>query len=62
MKREEILKIIKDLSHSQGLYGRILRDLLEMKSESPEEFEECMQTLEAQNFKEPLDLIRYIEE
>lgn len=62
MKREEILKIIEGLSHSQGLYGRILRDLKDLEQENPEEYEECMQTLEAQNFKEPLDLIRYIEE
>ena len=53
MKRERILEIISDLSKSQGLYGRLLRDI-ELDPTIPD-------TLEEQNFKDSLDLILFIE-
>lgn len=62
MKREEILGHIKGLSHSQGFYGRLYRTLMEMKEETPEDYEEVMQEWEAQNFKDPVELVIYLEE
>ena len=53
MKRERILEIISDLSKSQGLYGRLLRDI--------ELDPTILDTLEEQNFKDSLDLILFIE-
>lgn len=61
MKREQILAVIKMLAKSQGLYGRILRDLEECKANFPDEYEQTMQLLEEQNFKSELDLIYYFE-
>ena len=52
MKRERILEIISDLSNSQGLYGRLLRDI--------ELDPTILDILEEQNFKDSLDLILFI--
>lgn len=51
MKREEILKTFESLARSQGLYGRILRQLND----------EILEHLEKQNFKDAVDLVMYIE-
>ena len=51
MNKDQILKTIKDLAKSQGLYGRILRDMND----------EVLEYLEEQNFKDPLDLVLFIE-
>lgn len=57
MKRNEILNVIRQLSMSQGFYGRLLRDM-----ETNEEFaEEVLTELERQNFGDAVDLVMYIE-
>lgn len=61
MNEEQILETIRNLSHSQGTYGRILRDLEEEKKNNPEVYQETMQSLVEQKFKDPVDLIMYIE-
>ena len=58
MKREEILEVFRSLSQSQGFYGRLLDDLYSVSEDVKEAF---LSHLEAQNFKDPLDLILYIE-
>ena len=57
MKREQILETIRRLAMSQGSYGRLYNDLMS----DPEYCEEAMAFLEAQNFKDPIDLILCIE-
>ena len=58
MKRDEILATIKDLAQSQGMYGRLLSDLENMPQEM---YNTIMADLEAQNFKDSVDLVLYIE-
>ena len=58
MKRNAILKTIKDLSKSQGAYGRLLDTI---KTLSKEDYNTFMLHLEAHNFSSPLDLIMYFE-
>lgn len=58
MKREQIENILQSLAMSQGLYGRLLNQIYSL---SEEEQEQVWQNLEEQNFKEPLDLVMYIE-
>ena len=58
MKRDEILAKIKDLAQSQGMYGRLLSDLQNMPQEM---YNTVMENLEAQNFKDSVDLVLYIE-
>ena len=52
MCREEIVLTIKRLAQSQGFYGRVLRNLTD----------EQLDYLEAQNFKDVLDMILWFEE
>lgn len=61
MKEAQIIETIERLSQSQGLYGRILRDLEETKENDPEAYRETMELLESQDFKTPVDLVMYIE-
>lgn len=51
MNKEEILNIFKSLAQSQGFYGRILENITE----------DQLDYLEQQNFKDPLDLILFLE-
>lgn len=57
MKRDEILETIKSLAQSQGSYS-MLSDLENMPKEL---YNTVMADLEAQNFKDAVDLIMYIE-
>ena len=61
MKFDEILEVIKGLANSQGFYGRLLRSIQEIEEESPEDFDNLVKELEAQNFQEPLDIVLYFE-
>lgn len=57
MNREEILETIRSLAKSQGFYGRLLKIL-----ESDElDALAYLELLEEQNFKDPIDLILFIE-
>lgn len=58
MKRDEILETIRSLTQSQGSYGRLLQDLEKMPKEL---YNTVMADLEAQNFKDAVDLVMYIE-
>ena len=62
MKEKEILAVILDLSHSQGSYGRLYRDLMELKESDPDKYAKLMQEWEAEQFEKPLDLILLLEE
>lgn len=57
MNRKEILNAISNLSSSQGFYGRLYEQLTN-ESEDSERF---LSELEAQNFKDSVDLILYLE-
>ena len=58
MKREEIMETIKSLAGSQGFYGRLYGDLMELDED---EYDEVMTKLESQNFKDGVDLVMFIE-
>lgn len=51
MNREQILAVFRSLAQSQGLYGRILRDITD----------EELDYLVSKNFKSDLALILFIE-
>lgn len=58
MKMKDIIKVIEDLSYSQGFYGRLLRSIDEL---SEEEYDLLTEELEGQNFKDSLDVVLYFE-
>jgi hypothetical protein len=57
----DVINILTELSHSQGFYGRLLRDLSEIKEYEPERFELIVTEIESQNFTSPLDVVLYFE-
>ena len=59
MDRQAIRGTFEMLAHSQGFYGRLLRNIDEMDEEDREK---VWSDLESQNFKDAVDLILYIEE
>lgn len=61
MKMEDILKAIKDLSNSQGFYGRLYNNLMEIKANDKETYNKIKTELESKQFTDILDLVMYIE-
>lgn len=61
MKMNAIMDTIKELSQSQGFYGRLLANILAIKEKSPSAYDLLTEELEGQNFKDPVDMILYFE-
>jgi hypothetical protein len=58
MNRHEIEKVLIQLSHSQGSYGRLLRDISNMSDHEREEF---WASLEQKGFKDAIDVVMHFE-
>ena len=58
MSFKKALEIVRELSYSQGFYGRLLRNMQEITEEERQEFEE---DLAFNKVKTDLDLIFYFE-
>ena len=58
MDREKILDAVRMLARSQGFYGR----LYEFLTSGTDEAENMLQEMEAQNFKDTLDMVLWLEE
>lgn len=54
MSGDDILNTIKSLSKSQGFYCRLLEQI--------QDNDEALEYLEQQNFKDPVDLILFLEQ
>lgn len=61
MKRDEIMAVINGLAKSQGFYSRMAMTLGVMQTEDPAGYDRIMSELEAQNFKDSVDLVIYLE-
>lgn len=61
LDRDDILAGIAELARSQGLYGRVLRVLEELKEENPDKYDRVMTELEDQHFTTFLDFILWFE-
>ena len=61
MDIEQIMAVIRSLAESQGYYGRMYNELLEMQTNDPEKWEEVKNTLEGQHFNDTLDMVLYFE-
>lgn len=57
----DIREAIKQLAKSHGSYGRLDARLDELQAEDPDKYDEVMQELDAQNFKDMVDLVMYLE-
>ena len=61
MDIEQIMAAIRSLAESQGYYGRLYNELREMQTNDPEKREEVKNMLEAQHFKDSLDMVLFFE-
>lgn len=52
---------MRQLSHSQEYYGRLLERILYVKEYGPEVFEEFKMVVEEQHFKDPVDVVLFFE-
>lgn len=59
MKRNEIMDAIRVLANSQGFYARLLESIEALDEVKKEMFFEMM---EAQNFKDTVDLVMFLED
>lgn len=59
---EQVIEVIEMLSYSQGFYGRLLEEILFMEENEPYKFEKFKRIVEAQGFKDPVDVVMFFEE
>lgn len=57
----QVIEVIQNLAHSQGFYSRMYERILYLKENEPESFETFKNEVEAQNFKDPVDVVLYFE-
>ena len=61
MKMNQILAAIRTLAHSQGFYGRLYRDIVDMMENDVDSYAELAEQLEAQKFGDAVDMVLYFE-
>ena len=62
MNINEIMEAILGLANSQGFYGRLYNNLVEIRDNDEEAWVEVVEELEGQHFKDLLDLVLYFEQ
>lgn len=58
---DDVFDVIYSLSQSQGFYGRLLRDLEELRNEDEDTWNNFVTEIESQEFTSPLDVVLYFE-
>lgn len=58
---DQVIEVIEMLSHSQGFYGRLLREIINMKENDVDRFEEFKELIEQQDFQDPVDVVMFFE-
>ena len=58
---DQVVEVVKMLSHSQGFYGRLLEEILYIKENEPEKYEEFKYIIEQQEFQNPVDVVLFFE-
>ena len=58
----QILSEIRSLANSQGYYGRLYQQIIDLEASNPEGYEKFSKELEAEGFETTLDIVLYFEE
>lgn len=58
---DQVIEVIEMLSHSQGFYGRLLKDINYMRENEPDKFEDFKWILELKEFHNPVDVVLFFE-
>ena len=61
MKMSQCLSVIRRLSHSQGFYGRLYSQLMDLMVNDHDSYSAVKKEWESQNFSDDVDLIMYLE-
>lgn len=61
MTMNDIMASIEMLAKSQGFYGRLYREICNLKMYEPEQYKKVKQELEQQHFTDAIDMIFYFE-
>lgn len=59
---EQVIEVIEMLSHSQGFYGRLLKEVMYIEENDPEKFESFKELIEEQGFENPVDVVLFFEQ
>lgn len=59
---DQVIELVKQLSHSQGFYGRLFERIMYLKEYEPEAFEKFKMVIEEQHFKDPVDVVLFFEQ
>lgn len=59
---EQVIELIEKLSHSQGFYGRLLKEVMYIEENDPEKFESFKELIEEQEFENPVDVVLFFEQ
>lgn len=59
---DQVIELVRQLSRSQGYYGRLLERILYLQEYEPEAFEEFKNVIEEQHFKDPVDVVLFFEQ
>ena len=62
MDINEIMEAILGLAQSQGFYGRLYNDLVEIRDNNEQAWIQVVEELEGQHFKDILDMVLYFEQ
>ena len=58
---EQVVDVIEMLSYSQGFYGRLLDEIMYIEENEPRKYEVFKNIIEAQEFKDPVDVVLFFE-
>ena len=58
---DQVIEVVEMMSHSQGFYGRLLKDIMYMKENDVDKFEEFKELIELMGFENPVDVVMFFE-
>lgn len=58
---EQVIEVVEMMAQSQGFYGRLLRDIMYMKENEQDKFEEFKELIELMGFENPVDVVMFFE-
>lgn len=58
---EQVIEVVEMMAQSQGFYGRLLKDIMYMKENDVDKFEEFKELIELMGFENPVDVVMFFE-
>lgn len=58
---DQVIEVVEMMAKSQGFYGRLLKDIMYMKENDVDKFEEFKELIELMGFENPVDVVMFFE-